>query len=70
MALAQTLWSYSELSEKKIQEAYGMLQRRYDAKLKSVSVVDLSGKSNLARDKRVFNGCLKVGSSLPYIIHT
>eukprot|EP00439_Symbiodinium_sp_Y106_P079741 s783_g18.t1 len=53
------VWSYLEPSEKKIQEAWSHLNFRYEAKLKTVSVVDLSGKQNLARDKRYFNGCAK-----------
>ncbi|CAJ1381245.1 unnamed protein product [Effrenium voratum] len=55
----KTLWSYLEPCEKRIHEAWHMLNRRYEAKLKTVSTVDLSGKSNLARDKRFFNGCVK-----------
>ena len=52
-------WSYLEPGEKKIHETYHMLQRKYEAKLKTISVVDLSGKSNLARDKRLFNASVK-----------
>ena len=55
----RTLWSYLEPGEKKIQEAYHLLQRKYEAKLKTISVVDLSGKSNLAKDKRYFSASVK-----------
>ena len=47
----RVLWTYLEPNERKIHEAYYMLLRRYEAKLKTVSVVDLSGKSNLARER-------------------
>ncbi|CAK9089862.1 THO complex subunit 2 (Tho2) [Durusdinium trenchii] len=53
----RVLWTYLEPNERKIHEAYYMLLRRYEAKLKTVSVVDLSGKSNL--DKLKFNSCVK-----------
>ena len=55
----RTLWSYLEPGEKKINEAYHMLQRRYEIKLKTITVIDLSGKSNLHSDKRMFNACVK-----------
>ena len=43
----------------RIHEAWSHLNFRYEAKLKTVSIVDLSGKQNLARDRRYFNGCAK-----------